>query len=81
MVIWLGKVSVVFQDGLNHYLLQNDEYLQVLTLRAAGLRLISSTRLDDWKDIQAVTPAWLILHLKLKVCIISLLKGNNKRCS
>lgn len=25
MLVWLRKVSVVFQDALNHYLLQDDE--------------------------------------------------------
>ena len=32
----------------------------------SGLRLISSMRLDDGKDIQSAKSAWLVLHSKLK---------------
>ena len=49
-------------------------------LRASGLGLKSSMRLDGRKDIQSVKSVWSILHSELKAHIVPLLEGNDEGC-
>ena len=49
-----------------------------LFVRASGIGLISSMRLDGRKDIQSGKSAWSVLHSELKTRVLPLLEGNNK---
>ena len=49
-------------------------------LRASGLELISSMRLDGRKGIQSVRSAWSILHSELIAGDLPPLKQSNKGC-
>ena len=60
----IPRLFLVFQ------LFPADERFYVFALRASGLRLISSMRLDDKKNIQSVKSVWSVLHSELKVCVL-----------
>ena len=49
----------------------------VFVLRASEFENISSTRLDDRKDIKSVKSAWTVLHSELKAHILIPLDRNN----
>ena len=64
---------------LNHYFgLFRYYVLKKDFLRASGLGLISSRRLDSKRVIKSIKSAWSFVHLELKAHILPPLEGNNK---
>ena len=69
------NVYNVCKSRINFQLFDADERLEKFVLRASGLGLISSMKLDDRKDIHSVKSTRQILHSELKARILSPLQG------
>ena len=67
-----------FLKILSHLYLDHFCDFRLRMLMKGQLRLISSMRVEDRKDIQSVKSAWSVLHTGFKAHILFLLEGNNK---
>ena len=67
-----------FLKILSHLYLDHFCDFRLRMLMKGQLRLISSMRVEDRKDIQSVKSAWSVLHTGFKAHILFLVEGNNK---
>ena len=67
-----------FLKILSHLYLDHFCDFRLRMLMKGQLRLISSMRVEDRKDIQSAKSAWSVLHTGFKPHILFLVEGNNK---